>query len=96
MDTLLCYKFFKKGEASNDHKVKIGCFCSKSLYNPFSHHLGLEVQYESSDRKSDTKYVITKNTNIKKCGDYGNMQVTKPDVKIVDLTVNDALQGFVY
>ena len=64
MSTLHCYQFLKKGEARHDHKVKTGCFGSKSLYNPFTHNLGLEVHFYSSDGESDTKNYRTKK-NIK-------------------------------
>ena len=45
MSTLRRYQFWKYGEASNDHKVKTGCFWSKRLYNPFTQKLGLEIQF---------------------------------------------------
>ena len=45
MYTLDCYQARKKGEASNDNKVKTGCFWSKRLYNPFTQKLGLEIQF---------------------------------------------------
>ena len=43
---------------------------------------------------SDTKYDRTTNTNIKEGDDDGNGQVAEPDVKTVDLPVDDAPQGF--
>ena len=39
----------------NYHKVNIKCFWSIRLYNPFTQNIGLEVQFESSDEKSDTE-----------------------------------------
>ena len=53
--TLHCYQVHRNGDARNEHKVKTGCFWSKRLYNPFTQNLGLEVQFESSDEKIDTK-----------------------------------------
>ena len=40
----------------------------------------MEVQFESSDSESDTKYDRTKNTNIKEGGNDGTGKVDKPDV----------------
>ena len=88
------YQVCQKGEARNDHKVKTCCFWSNRLYNPFTHKLGLEAQFEISDDESDTKDDRTTNTNIKEGVNYGNGQVAKLDVKTVDLSGGDALQGF--
>ena len=92
---LHCYQVRKKGEARNFHKVKTGYFWSKGLYNPFTQNLGLEAQFESSDNESDTKYDRTTNTNMKEGGKCSNRKVTEPDVEIVDVSGDDALQGFV-
>ena len=63
--------------------MKTCCFYSKHLYNPFTQQLGPEVQFESSDKESDTKDDRKKNTNIKESGNYGNGQVDEPDVKLL-------------
>ena len=67
---------------------------SKSLYNIFSQNIGLEAQFERSDDKSDTKDNSTTNTNIKEGGNDGNGQVANPYVETIDLTWDDAPQGF--
>ena len=74
--------------------MNTGCLWYKRLYNPFTHNLGLEAQFEISDDEIGTKYDRTKNTNIKEGVNYVNRQVYKPDVKTVDLPVDDAPQGF--
>ena len=75
--------------------MKTGCFWSKRLYNPCTYNLGPEAQFKISDDESDTKDDRTTNTNIKEGVNYGNGQVAKLDVKTVDLSGGDALQGFV-
>ena len=94
MSTLHFYQFRKKGEARNDNKVKTGGFWSNRLYNSFTQKLVLESRFESSASKSDTKDDGTKNTNIKKGGNYGNGQLSKIDVETVDISGDDASQGF--
>ena len=94
ISSIHCYQFHKNGQARNDHKVKTCCFWSNRLYNPFTHKLGLEALFEISDDESDTKDDRTTNTNIKESVNYGNGQVAKLDVKTVDLSGGDALQGF--
>ena len=96
MSTLHGYQFRKKGETRNYHKVKTWCFGSINLYNPFTHKRWLEAHFEISDGKIDTKDGRTKNTNIKKYGNYGNCQVAKTDVETVDITEDDSPQGFLY
>ena len=49
MSTLHYYQVLKKGEASNDPKVGTGFFGYKRLYNPFTHNIWLEAQFETSD-----------------------------------------------
>ena len=55
----------------------------------------MEAQFEISDEKSDNKDDRTTNINIKEGGNYGNGQVADPYVENVDLTGDDAPQGFV-
>ena len=76
--------------------MNTGCLWYKRLYNPFTHNLGLEAQFEISDDKIGTKYDRTKNTNIKEGVNYVNRQVYKPDVKTFDLPGYNALQVFVF
>ena len=94
ISTLRYYQFRKKGEARNDHKVNTVCFWSKRLYNTFTQKLVLEVQFESSDGKSDAKDDSTKNTNIKEGGNYYNGQVAKPDVGTGHIPWDDVPQLF--
>ena len=88
MSTLYWY------EARNDHKFNTGCVWSKRLYNLFTQKLGLEVQFKSSDGKSDTKYDRTINTNIKEVDNDCNGQVAKSNMETVDLPGDYAPQGF--
>ena len=44
--------------------MKTGCFWFKRLFNPFTHNLGMEAQFERSEDESDIKDDKTKNTNI--------------------------------
>ena len=76
--------------------MKTGCFWSNSLYNPFTHKLGLEAQLEISDENSDAEDDRTKNTTIEEGGNYGNGKVADPDVETVDLTGYVAPRGFAF
>ena len=49
------YHVRKKFKSRNYHKVNIGYFWSKRIYNTFTQKIGLEVNFESSDEKSDTE-----------------------------------------
>ena len=67
---------------------------SKCIYNPFTHNLGPEAQFESSDNESDTKDDRTMKTNIKEGGNSVNGILANPDVEMVDLPGYIAPQGF--